>query len=217
MSSAYTYTTLVEALQDTTEDQGAEFLAALPNIIALAEDKILKDLNLELFDTVTALAFTANDPLLTKPTGTIATRSLHYTDAATKFKLIEPRSWEFVKDFWPNAAVTTADPRYFAEYSATQYYLAGTPSGTNVVTARCIVRPAGLTSINTTTWLSQYMGDLMFYACLVAAEQFLKADNRINVWKGEYKERLETADRELKQSDRNDYTPLTVTSERETA
>jgi hypothetical protein len=216
LSTSYTYATLLAALQDTVEDDGAEYAAAIPNIIALAEDKILRDLNLELFDTVTALAFTAANPLLTKPTGAIATRSLHYTNAAGNLVLLEPRSWELVKDYWPKESTTTATPKYFSEYSATQYYIAGTPSGTNVVSARCIVRPAGLTSIVTTTWLSSYMGDLLFYACLTSSEQYLKADNRIAVWKDEYQTRFVKAEKELKQSDRSDYTPMTVTSERQT-
>jgi hypothetical protein len=213
--ASYTYATLKAALQSFVEDNGTEFAAAIDLIIPLAEDRILKDLDLELFDTVTALAFTASNRLLTKPTGAIATRSLHYTNASNNQVLLEPRSWEFVNDYWPNAATTTATPQFYAEYSPTQYVIAGTPSGTNVVTARCVVRPAGLTSINTTTWLSQYMGDLMFYACLVVSEQFLKADNRIGVWQGDYAQRLASAKVELKQEDRVDYTPMTVTSERE--
>lgn len=215
MATSYTYATLKAAIQDTVEDDGTEFASAIDNIIALAEDRILKDLNLELFDTVTSLAFTASNPLLTKPTGTIATRSLYYTNASSNFVLLEPRSHEFIMDYWPKSTTTTAAPKYYTDYSATQYYIAGTPSGTNVVTARCIVRPAGLTSIVTTTWLSTYMGDLMFYACLVASEQYLKADNRIGVWMGEYQDRMKKAEKELKQSDRNDYTPMTVTSERQ--
>jgi hypothetical protein len=215
MSTSFTYATLLTALQTTVEDAGSEYVAFLPTAIQLAEDKILRDLDLELFDTVTPLAFTASTALLTKPTGAIATRTLHYTDATGNFQLLEPRSWEFVKDYWPKEATTTASPKYFAEYSATQYYVAGTPSGTNVVTARCVVNPAGLTSIVTTTWLSTYMGDLLLYACLVISEEYLKADNRIGMWKQDYNDRLASAKRVLKPEDRTDYTPITVTSERE--
>jgi hypothetical protein len=215
MSTSFTYATLVTALRDTTEDQGAEFLAYIPTAIQLAEDRVLRDLDLELFDTITALAFTATNPVVTKPTGAIATRTLHYTDVSGNFVLLEPRSWEFVKDYWPNATTTTASPKYFAEYSATQYYIAGTPSGTNVVTARCVVNPAGLTSIVTTTWLSQYMGDLLLKACLIESEQFLKADPRIPVWQADYAQRLAAATKILKPEDRVDYTPITVTSARE--
>lgn len=215
MASSFTYATLTSALQTITEEQGSEYAAFIPTIIGLAEDKILRDLDLELFDTVTALAFTASNPLLTKPTGTIATRTLHYVNASNNRTLLELRSWEYVNDYWPNTATTTATPKYFAEYSATQWHISGTPSGTNVVYARCVIRPTGLSVSNTTTWLSTYMGDLLLYACLVCSEQYLKADNRIGVWMADYMQRLSAARVELKQEDRVDYTPMTVTSERE--
>lgn len=215
MSSSYTYTTLKAAVTDMIEDQGADFAAFFDTALALAEDRILKDLDLELFEVVTATAFTAANPAVTKPTGAIATRTLHYTDANGNFVLIEPRSWEFVKDFWPKESTTTAMPKYYAEYSPTQWYIAGTPSGTNVVTSRCTIRPAGLTAINTTTWLSQYQGDLMFYACLLMMEQWTKADPRLGMWEANYTSRLASAKRELRQEDRVDYTPMTVNTEKE--
>ena len=215
MASSFSYNTLVTALQTVVEEYGTEYAAFIPTIIQLAEDKILRDLDLELFDTVSTLAFTASNPLLTKPTGTIATRTVHYVNASNNRTLLELRSWEYVNDYWPNTATTTATPKYFAEYSPTQWHISGTPSGTNVVYARCVVRPGGLTALNPNTWLSNYMGDLMLYSCLVSSEEYLKADSRIAVWLVEYTQRLQAAKVELRQEDRVDYTPMTVTSERE--
>ena len=217
MSTSFTYNSLVAALQTTTEENGSEYLAFIPTIIQLAEDKILRDLDLELFDTITPLAFTAGNPLLTKPTGTIATRTIHYVNASNNRTLLELRSWEYVNDYWPNPATTTATPKYFAEYSATQWHIAGTPTGTNAVYARCVVRPTGLAVGNQNTWLSNYMGDLMLLSCLVSSEQYLKADNRIPVWKSDYTERLAAARVELRQEDRVDYTPMTTNTDREEA
>lgn len=215
MASSFTYTTLVDAIKALAEDFGTEFAAFIPTIIQLAEDKILRDLDLEYFDVVTATNFVAASPLVTKPTGTIATRSLHYTDASGNFVHVDPRSWEFVKDYWPNETTTTAAPKYFTEYSATQWYFAGTPSGTNAVTSRCVIVPTGLSGSNPTTWLSQYMGDLLLMACMACSEQFLKADERIPVWKQEYAERISGASRILKTADRADYSPVTATPVKE--
>jgi len=215
MSTSFTYATLTSTLQSMTEDSGTEFTSFIPTIIQLAEDKILRDLDLEYFEVITATAFTASTATVTKPTGAIATRTLHYTDADGKFVEIDLRSWGYVKDYWPTESSTTASPKYFADYSATQWYIAGTPSGTNVVTSRCVINPTGLTSDNTTTWLSQYMGDLLLYACLVCSEQYLKADERIAVWKTDYVERLSGAARILKQADRIDYSPVTSTPVKE--
>jgi hypothetical protein len=49
----------------------------------------------------------------------------------------------------------------------------------------------------------------------VISEEYLKADNRIGMWKQDYNDRLASAKRVLKPEDRTDYTPITVTSERE--
>lgn len=210
MAASYTYTTLKAALVSFTEDQGTEFAAAVDLIIPLAESQILRDLNIELFDTVNTLAFTASNPLVTKPTDMVATRTLHYTDGSGNFVPLDPKSWEFIKDYWPNASTTTAAPKYYTDYSPTQWYISGTPSGTNVVTARCIVRPTAMTSGNITTWIGTNLGDLLLYACLVSSEQFLKADTRIPVWKAEYTERLAGARGEFKLEDRSVYTPITT-------
>lgn len=215
MASSFTYATLTTTLQSLTEDGGTEFAAFIPTIIQLAEDKVLRDLDLEYFEVITATAFTASSPLITKPTGAIATRTLHYTDASSNFVLLEPRSWEWAKDYWPKESTTTADPKYFTEYSSTQWYVAGTPSGTNVVTSRCVINPTGLSAGTTTTWLSQYMGDLLLYACLIGSEQYLKADDRIPVWEAEYIKRLSGAAKILKPADRMDYSPVSSTPVKE--
>lgn len=210
MATAWTYATLKAALLAFTEETGTEYTAAIDTIIPLAEDQVLRDLDLELFDTVATTNFTAGSALLTKPTGFLAARTIHYTNASTQETLLEPKSWEFIKDYWPDSTLGTSTPKFYTDYSDTQWYLAGKPTGTNVVTVRYIKRPTGLTSVNTTTWLGTNVGDLLFYSCLAVSEQYLKADERIPVWKQEYQARLRAALNELKPSQRNDYMPMTA-------
>lgn len=209
MASAYTYATLKAALlafvEETETDNYAE---DIDKIIPLAEDRLLRDLDLELFDLGYTGHFTANNAYLTKPTGLITLRTIHYTDASGNVQLLEPRSWAVCKDYWPKESTTTATPKYFSEYSDTSWFIAGTPASALVATIRCIIRPLGLSSGNTTTWLSDRVGDLLFYACLVGSEQYLKADERIVTWKTEYSERLQAARFELKPETRADYMPV---------
>lgn len=211
MAVSYTYTTLRSAVIDTTEDHGTEFDAALDNIIALAETKVLRDLNIELFDLVATGNFTSNDPLLAKPAGMVALRTLHYTDASGNFVLIEPKSWEYLKDYWPNASTTTATPKFVTDYSETQWYLGGTPASALAYSARYIKRPDGLSATTATTWLSTTVGDLLFYACLMGSEQYLKADARVDVWKKDYNERLPAVRMELRRDKRDEYAPVSGT------
>lgn len=209
MATAYTYTTLKAALLAFMEESATDDYADdIDKIIPLAEDKILRDLDLELFDKVEAGTFTASNPYLSKPTDILALRTMHYTDGSGNFQLLEPRSWAMCKDYWPKVATTTATPKYYAEYDKDTWFIVGTPASGLVVTVRYISRPAGMTSGNPTTWLGTNVGDLLFYACLVISEGYLKADDRVPLWKTDYAERLAAARFELKPETRTDYMPI---------
>lgn len=209
MATSYTYTTLKAAVVAFTEDQGTEFASAFDQILPLAEDKLLKDLDLELFDVSATSTFGISSPWVAKPSDMVALRSIHYTNADGDFVQLEPRSYEACKDYWPNSTDTTATPKYFSEWSDEEWLVAGTPNAAFVTTIRYVKRPASMTSGNPTTWLGTHTGDLLFYACLLISEQFLKADPRIAVWGQDYAARLATALRELKPQHRHSYMPMT--------
>lgn len=207
MASAYTYDSLVTALRNTTEDQGSEYLAEIPRLIALAEDRVLRDLDLELFDDTATSTFNAGSPWLGKPQDMVALRYMQYTGAAG-LALLVPKTMGYITTYWPDEAVTTATPKYYAEYSDQNWFIGGTPDDAYPVTIRYIKRPDGLSSAVQETWLSTHVGDALLYAALVASEQFLKADERIPVWGADYADRIAKAKRELRFTDRSDYQPM---------
>ena len=212
MSLTLTYTTLKAALVDNTDDEGTEFAAALDTIIALGELKLLRDLDLEIFDVTDTGTLTGSSQLVTKPTGYIAGRSLHITVSGVRSQLFQ-RTYEYLVDYWPTAATTTTTPKYYAELNDTQWYVAGTPAGSYDFTARFMKRPTGLSGSTETTWLSTYAADMLLYACLASAEEYLKADERVAVWKNEYAEKLTLGRHELRRMQRADYTPVDVVSQ----
>lgn len=219
MSAAWTYTTLKAAIVSTTEEQGAEFAAHLDTIIGLAETRVIKDLDLELWDTITTGNFgntaTAADRLVTRAADVLAVRSFHYINAAGERVLLEPRSYEFCVDYWPKFTTTTDTPKYFTAYSETQWMVVGTPAGGLAYEIRAIVRPAGLSGSVATTWLGTNVPDLLLWACMVESEQFLKADERIAVWTTRYTDALRSATLELKPDQRDNYSPVTATPAKE--
>ncbi len=209
MASSFTYNSLKQALIDMLEETGTDYASFIDTIIPLAEDKVLRDLDLELFDVSATSTFGVASPWLAKPSDMVALRTMHYTDGNGKFQFLDPKSWEFAKDYWPNANTTTATPKYFVEYSEDNWFLAGTPASGFVTTIRYIKRPDGLTSGNPTTWLSQHVGDLLYFGALSVSEQFLKADTRVALWKQDYMDRLGMALQELKPDRRTNYMPMT--------
>lgn len=207
MPTAYTYATLTAELIDWAKEQSTEFAAQTDQIIALGETKLLRDLDLVLFDTKSAGtdAFTASDPLLTKPSGCLAVRDMWVIDATGKRTLLEPRTHSYCLDYWPTPA-TTGTPKYVAELSDTQWYLAPTPSSALNYVVHYLKRPAGLSNSTTTTWLGTNVGDALLYACLCSTEEYLKNDARVPLWMKKYNEEiLPAAKYEFRSLVRKDY------------
>lgn len=73
---AYTWTTLRAALQAWPQNENATFVANLDHIIGLGERRLVRDLNLEIFDHVTTLSLAADSRIVSKPDDWITTRSL---------------------------------------------------------------------------------------------------------------------------------------------
>ncbi len=205
MSISFTYSSLVSAIQDFIEDDGAEFLAALDTIIPLGESRILREFKLDHFVKDLTGSMTAGSAFITKPTDLFALESLYYI-VSEEYFFLEPKSREYLRDYWPAAATTTAKPRYYTDYSDTQWRIAGTPNSSTIKWgASYVYRPEGLSATNTTTWIGTHLGDCLLYACLIEAEQYAKADNRVAVWEAEYQRAQSASGYDLRESFRNTY------------
>lgn len=214
MSLTYTYTSLRTAVIAFTEDTGTEFAANLDDCIGRAEIRLLRDLDLELFDITTTGTMTGASPFITKPAGYLGYRSFYLGSTGSR-SIIEEKSYDYILEYWPDATATTATPKYFCEYSDTQFMVGGTPSGNLPYTLRFMKRPDGLSGSTSTTWLSTYTPDALFHATMLEAELFLKADDRAQLWEGRYKDALSRAKREIRRATRDDYAPMTTTPPKE--
>lgn len=203
MPLSLTYATLTSQIQDHLGDTGTDLSDQIPTIIALAETQTLKDMDLEIFDLLSnSIVFTQGDPVVVKPADLISTRSLRFS---TTSDLLLPKSYEYLIDYWPNAA-STGTPLYYTELSDTQWLVAPTPSaGSASGSSRYMKRPAGLSGSVSSTWLSANVPELLLAASLVAAEQFIEGDERIPMWKSDYKEKLMSARYDFRALVRKDF------------
>ena len=199
MAFTTTYYKLYAELQDWLEDDDLEFEGEIPNVIALGELRLLRDLDLTIFDIVdTSISFAVGTRLYTKPTialGFIAPRAIWYEDVNNETVWLERRTPDWLQDYWPTAA-SNGTPQYYAEYSETQWAFAPTPDAIRTLNLRLISRPAGLSDATLTTWLSDNIADALFKACLAEAEKFVMAEERAAVWEQDYIRYIPTAMRE---------------------
>lgn len=210
MLDGWTYDTLKAALQDWTEDDNPEFIAQLARIIGLGQIKVRRDLDLEILDVTRRGSFTAGNSQIDKPDGYLSMRSLFFDDYDCRAVYIEQRSYDFIQDV-NRDPMNLGRPRYWCELDDRKLCVAPRPEANFCWTARIIERAQVLSEDTPTTWIAQNVPDALLYACLMHCEEYLKDDQRLEVWRGRYNnEVIPAARNELRRVLRNDYSPQTA-------
>lgn len=209
---AWTWDSLMAALQSWPTDEDEDYVAELPTIIDLGELRLIRDLNVELFDRTDSTQSTViGTREVDKPTTCITMRDVGIIVAGA-YTPLEKRSLEWCRMYSPVATVQDV-PLYWAEKSEAQILLVPTPAAVYVVDQHIVARPTDGLAESTptqTSWLSRTAPDALFAACLMEAEHFLKADDRYADFASKYfKELLPVARLELRDSiRRGDASPL---------
>ena len=99
---SFTYDQLKQAIQDYTENSETSFVANLPLFIRAAEERILKNVQLDLFRRNQTAALTQANPYLNCPSDFLAPFSLSYTLNNEK-TFVEFKDVSFVQTYSPNA------------------------------------------------------------------------------------------------------------------
>lgn len=209
--SAITYAELVQKLQDWLEDDDAEFVGSIDEIINLGEMRLWRDLDLSIFTAEDTAATVISTDTVTKPVNDdlVSWQSIYYDNAGERTYL-ELRSTDYVRDH--QTVGQTAPPKYYAETDELNWLLSPIPDAIYTLNARGVARPTRLSGTQTTTWLSTHQDDILFKACLAEAEGFLKSDDRMPMWAEQYAAALPLAKRETYEllNQRYNLTPLEV-------
>lgn len=157
----------------------ANFQIVLPNIIDDAEQRIYREL--DLLSTIvrdSSANLTANSRNFTFPQHFVVSESINvYTPAnstTNRYQLV-PTSREFLDAVYPNeASVTTPSiPTYYAMITDQTIIVGPPPDDDYTMEVIGTIRPAPLSSTNTTTYLTQYLPDLFIAASMVFGSAYL--------------------------------------------
>lgn len=182
---AYDYTTYSAALAElmvTTPTQ-ADFVAIRPSIIDYAEQRMYREL--DLLNTVirdASAVFSASNRNFTLPTGqgtfivingiNAITPAGSAPDAGTRVPLT-PTTRDVLDRIWPS--VTGAGvPNEFAMITQGTIVVGPWPDAAYTVEVIGTQRPAPLTSVNTSTFLTTNLPDLFMAASMVFASGFMR-------------------------------------------
>jgi len=174
-----TYDELKQAIQDYTENDETSFVNNLPLFIRLAEERILKSVQLNLFQKNQGGSMTSGNQYLGAPSDFLAPFSLSIeVNGNQEFLLF--KDLDFVQTYTPDAT-TTGVPKYYAQFDVNNFILGPTPDANYTVDIHYLYRPASLTvgAGSGTTWLSENAEITLLYASLIEAYTYMKGDQNL--------------------------------------
>ena len=78
-----------------------------------------------------------------------------------------------MNEYWPDRTAT-GTPKYYAMWDDNTHYIAPTPDAALTCELAYTYKPDGLSSTQTSTWLSQNAPNVLLYGCILQALGYLK-------------------------------------------
>ena len=173
---SFTFGELKTAIQDYTDNTETTFVNHLSDFIKGAEDRIFKNVDLELFRKNVTSSLTASDKFLTVPSDYLASFSLQITTSGSEDILLQ-KDVNFLQEAFPTSA-STGVPRFYAVFDVNNFILAPTPNSNYAVELHYYYKPTSLTAgaDSGTTWISTNAPFALLYGSLVEAYTYMKGE-----------------------------------------
>ena len=186
-----TYSELVTNIRNYMETSSNVLTEPVINtFILLTENKILREIDLEVFRQSSTSSLGVNDSFLTMPTDILTHRYMLIREASNDEYFLNFRDVSFLKEYWENNT-ETGTPKYYAVWNENTFLLSPTPNVALTVELGYIRKPAGLSSSTPTTWLSTNAPEVLLYGCLVQAYSYTKGPlEMLGYFANSYKEAL---------------------------
>ena len=191
-----TYAELVTKIREYTEVTSSVLTDTIINgFIEDAEWRILRDVDSDNNRRYKTAQVIAGTRFIDEPTNALVVRSLQIVDSdgvgeANNREFLQYRDTSFMSEFNPTGAQGV--PKYYSSWDEDTIVLAPTPDATYTLQLNYILKDPGLSSTNTTTYISLNFPNGLLYACLVEAFSFLKGPNDLlQLYEAKYKQAIE--------------------------
>ena len=233
--SIYTYTTLKQAIKDYTEVDDSVFTTTiLDGFIMAAEYRINNELPMDSDRFVQEGTLSTDNNTINSPAGALFIRGVEVFNSTANTTgsgtWLEKKDQTYLSEYVDRLTGTEGDltgqdvtgfPKYYAMFGGATaltdttsggLYIAPTPDAAYKFRVYYNKQTTGLSASNTTTYVSNYFPQGLFYACLVEAYGFLKGPmEMLTFYENKYKSSIQQfAGMQLGRRRRDDYTDGTV-------
>lgn len=200
MTSAYqmTYDNLIQDIINYMERNDDQFVAQIPSLIGLAESAIAAELKTYLQMTVVETTLLENQVILAKPARWRKTVSMK-----TNGKPMLMRSQDYIAQYQSESDPSV--PLYYAEYDYNNWAFAPAPDQDYPVEIIYYSEIQPLDGSNQQNLFTREAPQAMLFGTLLQAQGYLKALDKLPVWKSYYTDCLAALKKEdnTRRVDRN--------------
>ena len=200
MTNAYimTYDNLVADVINYMERNDAQFVAQIPSLIGLAESAIAAQLKTYMQMTVVETVLLQGEVILAKPARWRKTVSMKTNGAP-----ILLRSQDFIAQYQSES--TPNVPKYYADYDYNNWAFAPAPDTDYPIEIIYYSKIQPLDTANQQNLFTRECPQAMLFGTLLQAQGYLKALDKLPVWKQYYEESLAALKKEddARRVDRN--------------
>lgn len=190
MSVTMSYNSLVLMVQQYMERDDADFVAQIPNLIALAESSIAAELKTYLQLIVVETNLLTGQEVLDKPARWRKTVSMKVNGSPVLL-----RSQDYVSQYLSES--DPAKPLYYADYDWSHWNFAPQPDQEYPVEIIYYAEVQPLDETNQQNLWTAVAPQAMLFGTLLQAQGYLKALDKLPVWKQYYTDAIQA----LKQED----------------
>jgi hypothetical protein len=174
-----TFDSLVADIINYSERSDAQWIATIPTIIALTEASIASELKTYLQLTVVETTLAQNQVVVAKPARWRKTVSMKVNGAP-----ILLRSQDYIAQYQSES--TAGVPKYYGEYDYNNWAIAPAPATNSNVEIIYYSEIQPLDTTNQQNLFTRECPQLMLYGSMYHAMSYLKAIDKIQIWKSYY-------------------------------
>lgn len=167
------YAQLSLALQNYTQNYSTEFLAEIPTIVKITEDRIYNSVQLPFLKKNATAVYASGNKYLETPVDFLSVYSVASIINNVYSYLLE-KDVGFIAEAFPNST-STGVPRFYALFNENTFIIAPTPASSYIVELHYYYQPASIVTTST-NWLGDNMENVLLYGSLVEAYSYMKGD-----------------------------------------
>ena len=183
----WTYSTLVQAIEDFTEYTEASFVSNINTFIQNCEERILYSVDLDVFRKNVSGTASSGNQYVAVPTDFRSSFALNITSAGSKIFLLN-KDVEYLQEYNPTGA--TGIPKYYSIFDVDNFILAPVPNTSFPLELHYYYKPESIVTAGT-TWIGTNAEQALLYGSLFEAYTYMKGEPEIlNLYNQRFAEAL---------------------------